>query len=74
MAIGDANPAYPDPEAARAAGPPGRDRAADVPVLLNFRFAAAGRSSTPSSGSTTPCVVHGEQTFALHRPVRAGDG
>ena len=40
-AIGDANPAYPDRGGGRGAGPPGRDRAADVPVRADLQGVAA---------------------------------
>ena len=41
--------------------------------MLGFRFALGRRSSTRRSGCDYALVVHGEQTFELHRPVYAGD-
>jgi acyl dehydratase len=72
-AIGDRNPAYLDPEAARALGH--RDVIAPPTFLtvLGFRFAAEGPIVDPELGLDYALVVHGEQTFELHRPVVAGD-
>ena len=51
-AIGDANPAYPDPEAARALGHPDVVAPPTFPIVL--RSAPRARSSrTPSWASTT---------------------
>ena len=73
QAIGDENPAYTDPEAARALGH--RDVIAPPTFLtvLNFRFALEGPVADPALGLDYSLVVHGEQSFELHRPVRAGD-
>ena len=72
-AIGDLNPAYLDPEAARALGH--RDVVAPPTFLtvLNFRFATEGPVTDPELGLDYSLVVHGEQGFELHRPVCAGD-
>ena len=72
-AIGDLSPAYLDPEAARALGH--HDVIAPPPFLtvLNFRFAAHGPVADPDLGLAYSRVVHGEQSFELHRPVVAGD-
>jgi len=73
QAIGDENPAYTDPEAARALGH--RDVIAPPTFLtvLNFRFALEGPVVDPAFGLDYTRVVHGEQAFELHRPVRVGD-
>lgn len=72
-AIGDPNPAYVQPEAARALGH--RDVIAPPTFLtvLNFRFALEGPVVDPRLGLDYSRVVHGEQRFEHHRPVRAGD-
>jgi acyl dehydratase len=72
-AIGDANPAYLDPTAAQALGH--RDVVAPPTFLtvLGFRFATEGPIVDPELGLNYALVVHGEQTFELHRPVVAGD-
>jgi len=72
-AIGDSNPAYLDPEAAKALGH--RDVVAPPTFLtvLGFRFASEGPIVDPELGLDYSLVVHGEQTFELHRPVVAGD-
>jgi acyl dehydratase len=71
-AIGDANPAYLDPAAARALGHP------DViapPTFAVITTMAAGRRVThdPELGLDYSRVVHGEQRFVHARPIRAGD-
>lgn len=72
-AIGDPNPLYVDPDAARAAGH--RDVVAPPTFLtvLSFRFSAAGPTADPELGLDYSRIVHGEQRFTLHRPVVAGD-
>ena len=73
QAIGDSNPAYLDPEAAKALGH--RDVIAPPTFLtvLGFRFALEGPIVDPELGLDYSLVVHGEQAFELHRPVVAGD-
>ncbi|MGW0774538.1 FAS1-like dehydratase domain-containing protein [Streptomyces sp. NPDC054802] len=71
-AVGDANPVYTDPEAARTLGHP------DVIAPLTFAFtitfsAAAQVVQDPQLGLDYSRVVHGDQKFAYRRPVRAGD-
>ena len=73
QAIGDDHPAYTDPEAARALGHPDVIAPPTFLTVLNFRFAAEGPVTDPELGLDYSRVVHGEQSFALHRPVRAGD-
>ena len=72
-AIGDRSPVYTDPEAARALGHPDVIAPPTVLTVLNFRFATEGPVADPALGLDYSRVVHGEQSFELHRPVRAGD-
>ena len=71
-AVGDVNPAYTDPEAARALGH------SDVIAPLTFAFTITFRAAEqvvqdPQLGLDYSRVVHGDQKFAYRRPVRAGD-
>ena len=71
-AIGDTNPAYHDRAAAQALGHP------DVVAPPTFLITAGGSFASglihdPDLGLDYSLVVHGEQRFALHRPVCAGD-
>jgi acyl dehydratase len=72
-AIGDPNPAYRDPAAARELGHP------DVIAPPTFAIVATGAASSanpilrPDFGLNYRMVVHGEQRFAYRRPIRAGD-
>ncbi|KNB50079.1 MaoC family dehydratase N-terminal domain-containing protein [Streptomyces caatingaensis] len=71
-AIGDANPAYTDPAAARALGYP--DVIAPPTFVFAVTFKAAGEViQDPQLGLDYSRVVHGDQRFAYTRPVRAGD-
>ena len=72
-AIGDPSPVYRDPEAARALGHPDVIAPPTFLTVLNFRFAMEGPVADPELGLDYSRVVHGEQSFELHRPVRAGD-
>ncbi|MBO1413854.1 MaoC family dehydratase N-terminal domain-containing protein [Streptomyces sp. FH025] len=72
IAIGDANPAYTDPEAAKALGH------RDVIAPPTFPFVIAYRASgqvveDPELGLDYNRVVHGDQKFTYSRPVQAGD-
>ncbi|QKW08566.1 MaoC family dehydratase N-terminal domain-containing protein [Streptomyces sp. NA04227] len=72
LAVGDGNPAYTDPEAAKALG------YADVIAPPTFSFAIAFAAARrvvddPALGLDYDRVVHGDQKFAYTRPVRAGD-
>ncbi|MER7843216.1 MaoC family dehydratase N-terminal domain-containing protein [Kitasatospora sp. NPDC096077] len=72
LAIGDANPAYTDAEAAKALGHQ------DVIAPPTFPFAIAFRAAgqvveDPELGLDYTRVVHGDQKFQYSRPVRAGD-
>ncbi|MFZ4182964.1 FAS1-like dehydratase domain-containing protein [Streptomyces pseudogriseolus] len=71
-AVGDANPAYTDTEAARALGHP--DVIAPPTFVFAITFKAAGQViADPQLGLDYSRVVHGDQKFAYNRPVRAGD-
>ena len=72
-AIDDPHPAYRDPEAARALGHPDVIAPPTFLTVLNFRFAQDGPVTDPALGLDYAMVVHGEQSFELHRPVVAGD-
>lgn len=72
VAIGDHSPAYFDPKAAAALGYP--DVIAPPTFLITLGTSAgAGFLADPELGLQFEMVVHGEQRFDLHRPVRAGD-
>ena len=71
-AIGSSDPAYLDPEAARALGHP------DVVAPPTFAIIVAQRAEAaivqdPEAGIDYSRVVHGEQRFTHHRPITAGD-
>ncbi|MCM2578609.1 MaoC family dehydratase N-terminal domain-containing protein [Streptomyces meridianus] len=72
-AIGDDNPAYTDPEAAKAYGHP--DVIAPPTFVFSITFRAAHRLvvEDPELGLDYSRVVHGDQKFTYARPVRAGD-
>jgi acyl dehydratase len=71
-AIGDDNPAYRDPEAARALGHPDVIAPPTFGIVLSM---TAGRQvvADPDLGLDYSRVVHGEQRFVIGRPIRAGD-
>jgi acyl dehydratase len=71
-AIGDDNPAYRDPEAARALGHPDVIAPPTFGIVLSM---TAGRQviADPELRLDYSRVVHGEQRFVLSRPIRAGD-
>ncbi len=71
-AVGAADPVHTEPEAARAAGH------ADVIAPPTFAIvvsleAAMTVLEDPDVGLDYSRVVHGEQRFDHHRPIRAGD-
>ena len=71
-AVGAADACHRDPDAARALGYP------DVIAPPTFAVIVAQRSDArlvtdPAAGIDYSRVVHGEQRFAHHRPIRAGD-
>jgi acyl dehydratase len=72
-AIGDPNPAYRDPAAARAFGHPDVVAPPTFPILLTLMRAGQQVIDDPELGIDYARVVHGEQRFAFARPVRAGD-
>jgi acyl dehydratase len=72
-AIGDPNPAYRDRDAARALGHPDVLAPPTFLTVLGFRFPTANPVADPQFGLDYSRIVHGEQSYALHRPVYAGD-
>jgi acyl dehydratase len=71
-AIGDPNPVYRDPAAARAAGHPDVIAPPTFLTIISLR-AIETIVSDPDLGLDWSRVVHGEQVFESHRPVHAGD-
>lgn len=72
LAIGDENPLYWDVDAARAKGY--RDVLAPPTFLITVAASIGpGLLTDPALGLEYSLVVHGQQGFALHRPVCAGD-
>jgi acyl dehydratase len=71
-AVNDPNPAYRDPEAARALG---YDDVIAPPTFAIVVTLPAGHQviDDPEIGIDYSRVVHGEQRFVHTRPVRAGD-
>jgi acyl dehydratase len=70
QAIGDPNPIYRDPEAAKAAGHPDVIAPPTFPIVVSLGNPAL---ADPELGLNYAMVVHGEQRFEYTRPVRAGD-
>ncbi|MEU6442295.1 MaoC family dehydratase N-terminal domain-containing protein [Streptomyces sp. NPDC047046] len=71
-AIGDENPAYTDPEAARKLGH--EDVIAPPTFVFTVTYSAAAQVvQDPALGLDYSRVVHGDQKFVYVRPVRAGD-
>ena len=70
-AIGDPNPVYRDPEAAKAAGHPDVIAPPTFPIVITLT--AGGSLADPELGLNFAMVVHGEQRFEYRRPLRAGD-
>jgi acyl dehydratase len=71
-AICDPDPAYRDPEAARALGHPDVIAPPTFPVVITMA-AAARLVEDPELTLDWTRVVHGEQRFEVRRPLRAGD-
>jgi acyl dehydratase len=71
-AIGDANPGYRDVEAAKALGHPDVIAPPTFLTVLGFRL-GVGPVGDSDLGLNYALVVHGEQRYVHHRPVRAGD-
>ncbi|MFE9422064.1 MaoC family dehydratase N-terminal domain-containing protein [Kitasatospora sp. NPDC006697] len=72
VAVRDLNPAYLDPEAAKALGHPDVIAPPTFPVVLSMP-AADQVIEDPELGLDFSRVVHGDQKFAYSRPLRAGD-
>jgi acyl dehydratase len=71
-AIGDPNPVYRDPDAARQAGHPDVIAPPTFAVVVALPASiAAVRDDVPGTGY--PVIVHVEQRFEYARPIRAGD-
>jgi acyl dehydratase len=71
-AIGDGNPVYTDPDAAKGFGHP--DVIAPPTFVFAITYRAAGQViQDPLLGLDYSRVVHGQQGFTYTRPVRAGD-
>jgi len=71
-ALGDADRAYQDVDAARALGHPDLVAPPTFPFVLAIR-AMAAVVGDPDLGLDYSRVVHGEQSFSYSRPVVAGD-
>ena len=71
-AIGDPNPIYRDPDAARAAGYPDVIAPPTFPIVITSRIGEQFIFD-PELGLDYTKVVHGAQRFVITRPVRAGD-
>lgn len=72
-AIGDTNPAYTDPAAAKTLGHPDVIAPPTFLTTVGMSLSGAGPVSDPGLGLNYALVVHGEQRFVHHRPVRPGD-
>ncbi|PRX99953.1 MaoC family dehydratase N-terminal domain-containing protein [Allonocardiopsis opalescens] len=71
-AIGDTNPLYLDPEAAKAAGHPDVLAPPTFPIVVAMRDSGTAVAD-PELGVDYSMVVHGRQSFAYSRPLYAGD-
>ena len=71
-ALADPDPVYHDPAAARAAGHPDVIAPPTFAVLI-AQQCDAQLVTDPEAGIDYSRVVHGEQRFTHHRPIRAGD-
>ncbi len=71
-AIGDPNPAYRDPRPRRRSGHPDVIAPPTFLTVLGFRL-GVGPVADPDLGLNYALVVHGEQRYVHHRPVRPGD-
>src|SRR6195952_3617603 len=71
-AIGSADPVHRDPAAARAAGHPDVIAPPTFAIVLTLE-AANVVLTDPDVELDYSRVVHGEQRFTHHRPIRAGD-
>jgi acyl dehydratase len=71
-ALGDPDPVYRDPAAARALGHPDVIAPPTFAIVVTLG-AAEVVLADPDVDFDYSRVVHGEQRFAHHRPIRAGD-
>jgi acyl dehydratase len=71
-AIGDPDPAYRDPAAARALGHPDVIAPPTFGIIMSMR-ATRQVTHDPELGLNYSRMVHGEQRFVFVRPIRAGD-
>ncbi|MCZ2838415.1 MaoC family dehydratase N-terminal domain-containing protein [Modestobacter sp. VKM Ac-2985] len=71
-ALADPDPVHRDPAAARAAGHPDVIAPPTFAIVLSLG-AADVVVEDPEVGLDYSRVVHGEQRFTHHRPIRAGD-
>ena len=71
-AVGEDSPVHRDPEAARAAGHPDVIAPPTFAIVLTLG-AADVVLADPEVDLDYSRVVHGEQRFTHHRPIRAGD-
>ncbi len=71
-AIGDDDAVYRDPAAARACGYADVIAPPTFATILSLR-AQQALISDPELGLDYSRVVHGDQSFTYHRPIRAGD-
>ncbi|GAA1953789.1 MaoC family dehydratase N-terminal domain-containing protein [Kitasatospora viridis] len=72
IAVRDPNPAYLDPEAAKALGYSDVIAPPTFPVVISMP-AADQVIEDPELGLDFSRVVHGDQKFSYARPLRAGD-
>jgi acyl dehydratase len=72
-AIGDPNPVYRDPEAAKAAGHPDVIAPPTFLTTVGMSLRGSGPINDAGLGLDYSRVVHGEQRFVHHRPARPGD-
>jgi acyl dehydratase len=71
-AVGDANPAYVDVDAAGRLGHPDVIASPTFPIVISMP-AADQVTRDPALGLDWSRVVHGDQKFVYERPMRAGD-
>lgn len=71
-AVGDPNPAYRDPDAARALGHPDVVAPPTFPIVVAFSLLNQ-LFTDPSTGLALHRVAHADQRFTYTRPVRGGD-
>ncbi len=69
-AIGDLNPVYRDPDAAKAAGYPDVIAPPTFPIVISLSGSAI---TDPELNLNYAMVVHGEERFEYRRPLHAGD-